>query len=211
MRIYLLSYGIDVNVNDIAQFALREVGDAHDSSIAVQLHPFVIFGVLESLGNVHGFCVLPKIRKIAISPQSTVHSPQLIRANGWIFATSEDFLRGPSRTTHGHRLWTIPLLRQAEPHLNAKPGGGAGIGVGDQRLVNRPFEVALHGKFLIANVADSGAQLEINVAIGNRTEVVNFALDRFVVADGKVHPEGYVILQYDGSALRFERQLPVVF
>jgi hypothetical protein len=45
VRVYFFIQGVDVYINDIAQFALRKIGDAHIGHIAFNPYPFVILGV----------------------------------------------------------------------------------------------------------------------------------------------------------------------
>jgi hypothetical protein len=55
---YLLSDGVNIYIDNIPQLTLCKIGDANNGGFAVNFHPFVIFCVFESLGNVHGYSIL---------------------------------------------------------------------------------------------------------------------------------------------------------
>ena len=52
-RAHLLSNRRDIDVNNIAQLALSEIGDTDGGSRAINFDPFVILGVLERVMNIH--------------------------------------------------------------------------------------------------------------------------------------------------------------
>ena len=53
MFCHFFTNGVDVYINDVAQFALREIGDADCSRSTINLDPFVVFGVKESGWDIH--------------------------------------------------------------------------------------------------------------------------------------------------------------
>ena len=116
----------------------------------------------------------------------------------------------PVHTTVDFRLWTVDLLGETEPHLKAEPRCGARVGVCYEWFVDRAFEIPLHRKFLVNNVADIGSQLEIDVPICNRAEVIHLSLDGLIVADGNVHPECDVVLEHNRPSLRLEGKPHIV-
>ena len=106
--------------------------------------------------------------------------------------------------------WTVDLLSEAEPHLKAEPRGGAWVGICYEWFIDCAFEVALHRELLVNNITDIGSQLEINVPVRNRAQVIYLPLDGLVVADGNVHPECDVVLQHDRPSLRLEGKLHII-
>ena len=95
----------------------------------------------------------------------------------------------------------MQLLGQAESHLDAETGGGSGIRVCYEGFVDRALEIPLHSQLLVYDVADVRPQLEINVSIRYRAEIIDLALDRLIIADRDIHAECNIILQHNCTSL----------
>ena len=53
MFIYFFTNGADVYIYDVAKFALSEISDADSSGSAINFDPLVVFGLQESVWDIH--------------------------------------------------------------------------------------------------------------------------------------------------------------
>lgn len=112
--------------------------------------------------------------------------------------------------TSNYQSWGN-LLSQIEQYFESNPCGCPSIGIGYQGLIDVSIHIELNIQLLVDNIIYIGAQLEVNIAIGNGIYLLQFTLNGLVVGNAHVEAEGNVILYGNNSSLVFPWQFQIVF
>ena len=102
-------------------------------------------------------------------------------------------------------------MSQIEQYFESNPCGCPSIGIGYQGLIDVSIHIELNIQLLVDDIIYIGAQLEVNIAIGNGIYLLQFTLNGLVVGNAHVEAESNVILYGNNSSFVFPWQFQIVF